>query len=114
MQLRKLCTLAPSRSAGESMNIPKAPLKQLQISAASMRLLAVLLLALLGANTGAADATNALASTTNAAVAAATTNAPAPAQQPDSTGTLANNGNEQDLTWPIPAATTANLGLTNP
>ena len=59
---------------------------------------------------------HAQAPATNAAPAAAVaaTNAPPPApQQPDSLGTVANNGNEQDLTWPVPAATMTNLGMTN-
>jgi len=48
-----------------------------------------------------------------AAAAAPATNAPAPPQQPDSTATAANQGNEQDLQWPIPAKTMENLGMTN-
>ena len=50
------------------------------------------------------------AATTNAPVAAA-----APAQAPDSLAYPpgANAGNEMDLTWPIPAKTLENLGMTN-
>src|SRR6266536_3134096 len=54
---------------------------------------------------------------TNAALTrvASSTNAPAPPQQPDSVAYPpgANAGNEQDLTWPIPAKTLENLAMTN-
>src|SRR6266516_3048437 len=54
-----------------------------------------------------------VASSTNAPAPA--TNAPAPPQQPDSVAYPpgANAGNEQDLTWPIPAKTLENLAMTN-
>lgn len=54
-----------------------------------------------------------LAQTTNAA--AATTNAPAagPTADPLAYPPGLNAGNEQDLTWPVPAKTSENLGMTN-
>ncbi len=57
------------------------------------------------------DATNA-----PAAAAVATTNAaPAgPVADPLGYPPGLNSGNEQDLQWPVPAATFANLGMTNP
>src|SRR5713226_233187 len=65
------------------------------------------------ASTAAAAGTNAMATMTNAMAAA--TNAPAPPQQPDSVAYPpgANAGNEQDFTWPVPAKTMDNLGMTN-
>lgn len=62
-------------------------------------------------NAVASAATAATSATTNAAAAAAP--APAP-QQPDSIASGgANAGNEQDLTWPVPAKTIENLAMTN-
>ena len=65
----------------------------------------------------AADATNAAAATAAAtnAVASATTNAaPAgPVADPLGYPPGLNAGNEQDLQWPVPAATLANLAMTN-
>ncbi len=61
----------------------------------------------------ASDASPAVPTGTNATATA--TNAPAPPQQPDSVAYPpgANAGNEQDFTWPVPAKTMENLGMTN-
>lgn len=76
------------------------------------------LASLLAASIHAADSTNTAAVTNAAAavVAAASTNPPPAAIAPDPTGSAPglNAGNEQDLQWPIPAATMSNLGMTNP
>ena len=101
------------------MNRPKPKSFRLSLTRlwGSALLLAALALSALNThaedtNSPAATATNVVAAATNAMAAATTTNAP---QTADSLAYPpgANAGNEQDLTWPIPAKTLENLAITN-
>src|SRR5713101_3299211 len=85
-----------------------------KLESSCLFLLLLVLLAFCGASrVRAGDASTAVAAGTNAMATA--TNAPAPPQQPDSVAYPpgANAGNEQDFTWPVPAKTMENLGMTN-
>src|SRR6266536_1393400 len=96
-----------------SMHIPRAQRQQACALLCLFLLITFGLTHLAKGQSGTNAALTRVASSTNAPAPA--TNAPVPPQQPDSVAYPpgANAGNEQDLTWPIPARTMENLGMTN-